>query len=338
LAFSAVPLAFAIGVVREGLDRSAVGDLIVQLTASEGEGDLRNMMAVALRDPTLELIYWLDNRGVYVDRDGRPSDPPRPTSTRAVTYVTHGERRVAALVHDPFLKREDELLKGVCAAAALSLANERLQAELKARLEDLRKSRARIVHASDAERRRVERNLHDGAQQRLLSLSLSLQDAERRTSDPEAARIIHEARGELARTVTELRDLAQGLHPAVLVDHGLAVALESSVASSAIPTQLRVAVDAPIPPQIEVAAYYVVTEALVNIAKHSHANRATVEVSTRNGDLVVEVADDGVGGADFSSGSGLLGLSDRVGALDGRLEVSDRPGGGTTVRAEMPCG
>jgi signal transduction histidine kinase len=227
----------------------------------------------------------------------------------------------------------------VCAAAGIALENERLQADLRARLAELRGSRARIVQAGDAERRRLERNLHDGAQQRLVSLSLELQLlASRLEHDSEAAQLLAAAREGLAASLIELRELAQGIHPAVLSDHGLAVALEAVAARAPLRVQLTVDVDGRLPEPVEVAAYYLVSEGLTNVAKYAHASAAAVHVERDNGRLVVEVTDDGVGGAHPDQGSGLRGLADRVEALNGRVRIWSPPSAGTRVRAEIPCG
>ena len=203
---------------------------------------------------------------------------------------------------------------------------------------DLRQSRARIVEATSSERRRLERNLHDGAQQRLVSLSLSLRLALGKVhDDPEGAeRLLNGASDELSRALEELRELARGIHPAVLTDRGLEPALQSLVTRAPVPVTVAEAPTERLPEPVEAAAYYVVAEALTNIAKYANAKAATVRVSRANGRALVEVTDDGVGGADVSRGTGLRGLADRVGALDGTLEVESPPGGGTTIRAEIP--
>ena len=196
-----------------------------------------------------------------------------------------------------------------------------------------------MIEAGQQERKRLERNLHDGAQQRLIALSLELgMYAAKLADDPEAQSQIEAARKEIAVSLEELRTVARGLHPAVLTGHGLGVALESAAARSAVPVKLTVAVENRLDESIEVAAYYVVTESLANIGKHAHANRATVDVMRQGDELVVEVVDDGVGGADSERGSGLRGLADRVEALGGRLRVWTPRDGGTRVRAQMPCG
>jgi signal transduction histidine kinase len=195
----------------------------------------------------------------------------------------------------------------------------------------------RLVAAADRERRRLERDLHDGAQQRLVSLSVRLRLlASRLAPGSEAEQLLAEARNELAVSLQELRDLARGIHPASLSDRGLPEALEALTARAPLPVELLVEVNGRPPETVEVAAYYLVSEALTNIFKHSNATSAGVSVARRGTQLVVEVADDGAGGAHRVSGSGLSGLTDRIEALGGQLEVSSPPGAGTRLRAEIP--
>jgi signal transduction histidine kinase len=284
------------------------------------------------------VLYWVPEYAAYVGADGRPIELPSDSDGRVTTRVDRGERRVAALVHDASLRDEPELVGAVCAAAGIALDNARLEADLRARLEELRGSRARIVEAGDTERRRLERNLHDGAQQRLVCLSIELRLlAARLACDSEEAQRLAAAREELATSLEELRELAQGIHPAVLSDHGLPVALETLAARAALPVRLTVDVPQRLPEPVEVAAYYFVAETLTNVVKYAGASVAAVDVAHRDGRLVVQVADDGVGGADPGLGSGLRGLADRVEALGGSLRVASRPTEGTTVRAEIPC-
>jgi signal transduction histidine kinase len=195
-----------------------------------------------------------------------------------------------------------------------------------------------VIAAGQRERQRLERNLHDGAQQRLIALSLELSLLEQRLRDnPEAQARLDQARGEIARSLQELRDVASGIHPAVLSGHGLEVALESMVARASVPVRLQVDLAERLQEPEEVAAYYVVSESLANIGKHAQASAATVEVARRNGQVVVEIVDNGIGGADTERGTGLRGLADRVESLGGRLRVWTPIGGGTRVRAEIPC-
>ena len=217
---------------------------------------------------------------------------------------------------------------------------QRLNAELRDRLEDLAASRARIVTAGDVERRRLERNLHDGAQQRLVTLALSVRIAlGKLESDPPAARAtLTAAAEELMLALEELRELARGLHPAVLTDHGLRAAVEMLAGRSPVPVTIAAMPAQRLPEPVEAAAYYLIAEALTNVAKYAHASAARVDVTGNDASVVVEVSDDGIGGADPASGSGLRGLADRVEALGGSLTVTSPGGAGTTLRAEIPLG
>jgi signal transduction histidine kinase len=286
----------------------------------------------------LTLAYWLPDFGSYVDVDGRPVELPTPDGRRATTLIDREGAHVAALFHDRALNDEPELLDAVTAAAGIALENGRLHAELRARLDELRGSRARIVEAGQTERKRLERNLHDGAQQRLIALSLELGLWEEGVQgDHEASRRLERARREIATSLEELRDVARGLHPAVVSGHGLEVALEQLAVRGPVPVRLKVAVGTRLPERLEIAAFYLVSESLANIGKHANATSATVEVSRTDGQVVVEVVDDGIGGADTELGSGLRGLADRVEALEGRLRIWSPKGGGTRLRAEIPC-
>jgi signal transduction histidine kinase len=332
------PLAFVIGLVHARLARTTVGDLVVELRADPAPADLRDALARALRDPSLTLAYWLPEYGSYADVDGRPVELPTGDGTRATTLIDQDGEHVAALVHDPALNDEPELLDAVTAAAGIALENGRLHAELRARLEELRGSRVRVFEAGQKERQRLERDLHDGAQQRLIALSLELSLLEEPLErDADARTRLDRARREIATSLEELRAVARGLHPAVVSGHGLDVALEQLAARASVPVRLKVAVGGRLPEDLEVAAFYLVSESLANIGKHAEATSATVEVARLNGRLVVEVVDDGIGGAHTDRGTGLRGLADRVEALDGRLRVWSPRGGGTRLRAEIPC-
>jgi signal transduction histidine kinase len=335
LVLTAVPLIFLAGLLRARLARSAVGDLLVDLREPAAPGKLRDSLARALRDPTLRLAYWVPEYDAYVGMDG---EPLTPGAGQVTTFVERSGAPVAALVHDATLAAEPELVGAVTSAAGIALENERLQADLRARLSDLRASRARIVEAGDTARRKLERDLHDGAQQRLVSISVVLRlIAGKVAPDSAEAQLLANAREELAASLEELRNLAQGIHPAVLSDHGLEVAVESLAARTPLRVVHEVRLEDRPPAQVEVAAYYVIAEALTNVAKYADAQSATVRVAREHDTLVAEVADDGCGGADPASGSGLRGLADRVEALGGRLRVWSPPGGGTRLRAEIPC-
>ena len=228
------------------------------------------------------------------------------------------------------------LLGRAAAAWARTLLASTPDPELTAQVTHARSAQARIIEAADAERRRLERDLHDGAQQRLVALSLKLGMARKKVDDPTAATLVEEAHAESRAALDELRDLARGIHPAILTDRGLKPALEELARRSSIPAEVTEAPEERLPAPIEAAAYFVVNECLANVAKYSEATEATVAARRQLGTLVVEVVDDGRGGADPANGSGLRGLVDRVGALDGTLEVTSPPGAGTRVRVELP--
>ncbi|MDA0183807.1 histidine kinase [Solirubrobacter phytolaccae] len=324
-----VPLAFLVGMLRAQLARAGMADLIVALQRAPDTQQLGAVLARTLRDPSLELVYWLPGFETYIDEDGRPCPPP--ADGRVLTPIEHDGEPVAALVHDAALTYEPELLALVCAAADVALAHTRL-------VQELTRSRVRLVEAGDEARRKIERDLHDGAQQRLVSLAIALRLTEDRLKeDPDAAAsLVAAAREELKASLEELRELARGIHPAVL-EHGLATALNSLAVRSPTPARVTVELDEPLPEAVELALYFVASEGLANVAKYAQAHEAEIHV-TRAGDVVViEVADDGIGGADGAHGSGLRGLADRVEAFGGRLRVTSPPGGGTRLHAELPC-
>jgi signal transduction histidine kinase len=334
-----VPVALALGLLWGGGGRGPLAGLVVELERTP-PGSVRDSLARALGDPSLELALWLPERGTYVDADGRDVSLPAPGLGRAVTILGPPNSPIAALVHDPGLLERRGLLAAAGAAARLALENERLQAELRLGLAEVRASRTRIVAAGDEERRRLERDLHDGAQQRLLSLGLALQLV-RSELGPDAngaTALLGEAEAELAAALEELRELAQGIHPAVLTEHGLGPALKTLAARSPLPVEIRRLPAERLPTSVEGAAYFVVSEALANAAKHAHASAVTVDVACDDGSLVVNVEDDGRGGVEARSGSGLAGLADRVHALAGELAVESELGRGTCLRARLPLG
>jgi signal transduction histidine kinase len=340
IVFASVPWVFLIGLVRSRVIRAgAVSELLLRLGEAPGTGTLRHRLADALGDTSLELVFWLEDKGKWVDSEGHKFELPREGHpARAWTAVELEGRSVGAIVHDVSLCEDPETLGSVAAAAGLAVENERLQAQLRARVEDLRASRARIVEAGTHERRRLERNLHDGAQQRLVALSLTLRLAQAKLrKDPDSADdLLTGAQDELTLALSELRELARGIHPAVLSDRGLGAALEALAGRAPIAVELTEVPEERLPEPIEAAAYFVIAEALTNVVKYAHATSATVRVARDNGCAVVEIADDGIGGADPGRGSGLRGLADRVSALDGNMELDSPAGAGTRLRAEIP--
>jgi signal transduction histidine kinase len=335
-----VPFAFLAGLLRSRFTRAgAVSELVARLgDPGERRRGLRDALADALGDPDLTLAYWLPERGMFVSPAGQPCELPGRGSGRVATVVEAAGEPVAAIVHDAALDDERDLVRAVGGAATLALENERLDAQLRAKVEELRDSRERVVRAAVKERRRLERDLHDGAQQRLVSLALSLRQARAKLDEEprQAAALLESAKSQLDAALEELRELARGIHPAVLSDRGLDAALEALVSRTPLPVELEGTPGGRLPEQVELAAYFVVAEALTNVAKYASATHVSVRAVRDDGNVIVEVADDGVGGADPGRGSGLRGLVDRLSALDGRLEIEGARGGGTLVRADIP--
>ena len=301
-----------------------------------GEGPVREMLAESLGDRTVSIAYWLPDRRAFVDEIGRPVDLPEPGSGRTWTAVERNGRRVAAIVHDAALDTTPELVHAAAAASSLAIDNERLKADLRARLEELRVSRRRIVEATDDARRRIERDLHDGAQQQLVALALQLRILRARAAEPELQSLVDNLSAGLATAIEELRELARGIHPAILTERGLVPAIASLAERSPVPVEQDLEIDERLPAAIEAAAYFVVAEGLTNVFKYAHAAKARVEVRRENGELLVAVSDDGAGGADPEAGSGLRGLHDRVAAVDGTLVVDSPPGVGTRLITRLP--
>jgi signal transduction histidine kinase len=336
-----LPFAFLTGLLRFRFSQAeAVSALVARLGSGVGRGSLREAVAEALGDPAVELAYWVPRRGAYVGSAGRPMQIDPPPHGKLATVIEHEGRRVGAIVHDAELAQERDLVQAVGATAALTLENERLAAELRARVDELRASRARIVTAGYAERQRLERDLHDGAQQRLMALGINLRLARDLVASDteEAAALLDASLEELNQATRELRELARGIHPAVLTDRGLEAALNGLAGRSPVPVDVVETPAERLPSPVESAVYFVVAEALTNVARYAQARAVRVIVVRSNGEVAVLVSDDGVGGADPANGSGLRGLSDRVAALDGRLELMSANGDGTTVRATIPCG
>jgi signal transduction histidine kinase len=345
IALITIPAAYFFGLVRAQLDRAAVGRLILELDGITAPGQLRDALAHALGDASLQLGYWRPDSAGYVDARGAAFTLP-DSPDRATTLLARDGRQVAVLVHDPALSQNRPLLDGVTAAAGMALENERLHAELRAQLAEVstlaaevQASRARIVEAGDQARRKLERNLHDGAQQRIVTVSVALAHAEQLAQRDigEATRLISAARKELAAALDELRELARGLHPAI-VNRGLRPALKSLVERSPIPVDLHAAAVDDLPTTVVATAYYVVAEALTNIARYSGASTARVRAAALDGWLCVKVEDDGAGGARLGPGSGLEGLRDRVDAIGGTFELTSPAGGGTRLSVRLPVG
>jgi signal transduction histidine kinase len=325
---AAALLALAAGVgwswLRGRRTRDAVARLVVEQAGSPAPGGLRDVLAGTLGDPSLQLTYRLAD-GRRVDAHGRPL-----TLEGTVTPLVRGGRQVAFLAHRAGLLDDPGLAEEVAAASRLALENERLQAELAAQLQDLRASRTRIIATGDTERRRLERDLHDGAQQRLVSLALSLRLARSKlqpAADPARSSRIDQAEDELRVALGELRELAHGIFPAVLADEGLAAAMEALAENATVPIRITALPEGRLEPAVETAAYFAVAE----VVRYSSGSTVTVGATRRDGQLVVEIE------RDSNAPDDLIDLQDRVGALDGRLQVLHEPGGRVRIRAEIPC-
>jgi signal transduction histidine kinase len=331
------PVGYLMGLVQARLARASVADLAVELGKGVPLGGLRDALARALRDPTLALAFPAPAGEGFVGPDGQPVELPDPADgRRGVARLERDGQLLAVLVYDPAVEREDPgRVAAVGSVARLALENERLAAQVRAQLEEVRASRSRIVEAQDAERRRIERDLHDGAQQRLVALAMRLDQA--RASSAEASDLIDATSAELLAAIREVRDLARGVHPPILTDAGIGAAIEALAERTPFPVTIE-ATDERFPPDVEATAYFVVAEGLTNVARYAGATGARVVVRTEDGRLLVTVIDDGRGGADPNGGSGLRGLADRLAAVGGELTVTSEPGSGTTLLATLPAG
>jgi len=322
-----------VGLVGRSWERAEVTDLVVGLSEDQ-PGTLRGELASALGDPSLELGYWVAEVGEYVDADGRVLTMPPRTSARAVTLIGQSDVPVAALVHDPALLDDPGLLESVASAARLAASNVTLQAELQMRIAELVASRRRLLEAGDEERRRLEVRLRDGAETRLDNLARLLSSAAGGATGATAREAIASSQAQLERTRDELGRLPSGLHPRALSERGLAEALRAL--SENFPFKVRFELAGqPLPAQVETVAYFVVSEALANVAKHAQASQVSVSIATDASFARIGIEDDGRGGAD-PRGSGLRGLTDRVETLGGTLRVDSPPGMGTRLAAEIP--
>jgi signal transduction histidine kinase len=320
--------------------RSAMTRMVVELGESPSRGGLREVLARSLGDPDLEVAYPVSDPQRLVDATGKMLDSAAREG-RAETPLARRGETLALLLHRQRLLDDPAVVEELVQATRLALENERLQAEVLAQFEDLRASRARIVATGDAERRRLERDLHDGAQQRLVGLALALRLARAQLGpdpDPNVRSLIDRADQGLRVAIDELRELAHGVYPAVLTDQGLAAALETLVERSSIPIAIEEVVEGRYPSAVEAAAYFIIAEATGSIAVLADACSATIDVR-RDGDrLVVEVTEDEVNDLHQELEARFIDLADRVGALDGRLSVEQDPDRAITIRAEIPCG
>lgn len=331
LALAAFPLALLIGMVRSRLDRARVADLANAIEEVTDSAALDLLVGRALGDPSAQLVFRSSTTGDLIDTSGKPLGE-RDGAVLAAIRSEKGAQ-LGAIVHDPTV--DQSLVEAVSATVALAVRNESLRTDLRRQLHEVTISRQRLAEATVAERRRVERDLHDGAQQGLLALAASLSSI-RLGADGTVADRLDGAIDDLQSVIEELRDLARGVHPPMLSERGLAPALEALAERSPIPVE----VDGAVPrcrPAAEAAAYFLVAEALTNAARHADASLVTITVSAADNQLTVAVSDDGRGGAEAGPGTGLQGLVDRLEALGGTVRVISPLGGGTTIEGTIPC-
>jgi signal transduction histidine kinase len=332
-----VPVAFFVSVMRRRFARTRIVELILHLRGPSRTSSVTDALRTVFEDPGLEVRNWAPGTQPGAE-DAEPEPPPSGRSNgRLVLPITSSSGdQLAVILADPSLSANDDLVRAAVAASSFALENAQLEAALRAQLQEVRESRMRIIEAGVAERRRLERDLHDGTQQRLLGLKIMLAAAESDVADQQAQAVIGRVRNELGQVLDELRDLAHGIHPAVLNQVGLEQAIKSMAERYTVPIEVSL-------PQgrfgdaAELTAYFVVAEAITNAIKHARANRIMVRGDKSGGFLRIAVTDDGQGGASVAAGTGLRGLIDRVRGVGGDLELDSPAGQGTQIRAQIPC-
>lgn len=339
-----VPLAFLVAATQRTLLFRNITWLVAQISAGADIEAVRGALRGVLDDPTLEIVDLSGESGDVEAADAPSAVVAGQPADRIVEYIrAEGGAPIAVVLADPALERYRSLFDAAVQTSGLALQNAQIQAQAaREKLEQVRASRTRIIEAADAERRRIERDLHDGAQQHLLGLAAQLTAAVQRTSDPVAHQAFRQARDGFREVLAELRDLAHGIHPAVLTQGGLRPALADVAERLPLPVQLTIPATR-FSPAVEATAYYVACEALTNAVKHAKASSVTVTVQLADSVLTMEIADDGVGGANGvdgaeSSGRGLSNIVDRVGAFDGEVTVVSPAGAGTRLEVRIPCG
>ncbi|MEG9248969.1 ATP-binding protein [Arthrobacter sp. Soc17.1.1.1] len=335
-----IPIAFTLGVLRGGFARTSdLEELGAWLGASGGARPaLAAVLRRALGDDSLEVAFWMPDTGAWADSGGAPVQLPPSGGERASVEVESGGRTVGAIVYDASLIADAELVRTAGRVVAIAMERERLTAELLASQGALRTSRARLVAAADRERRRIAQNLHDGLQVQLVLLALEAQQVANASTSAAIRDRATSLRKGIDEAAADLRRLGHDVMPSTLMEQGLSAATEDLVDRIPVPTRLHLGIsDGVLPGAIESTAYFVVAEGLANALKHSRAGAFTVRIERRGDRLLVEVHDDGVGGASFGAGHGLRGLADRVEVVNGRLEMQSAVGRGTRLSAELPC-
>lgn len=340
IAMAAVPVSFVAGVAHARNMRARVADLMRVTREGADRGLWAESLARALRDDSVRVYWWEEDRGRYVDAAGQPMDSADAGRGHSILPVASPTGLPIALIrHDRVLTDNMRLLDGVSSALRLSVDNGRLRSDLERTLDQVRQSRQRIVEAGDEARRRIERDLHDGAQQQLVSLGMRLRlaaNTARETGEHRLAEDLEDAIATLNQGLKELRELAHGIHPSLLSQGGLALAVPELAGRCPVPVEVDVQADGRLPELIESTAYFAIAESLANVAKHSQATRAWIRARIEDERVVIEVRDNGIGGASLDAGSGVLGIADRIEAVGGELELVSPPGSGTTVTVRMP--
>jgi signal transduction histidine kinase len=339
LGLAVLPVGFLVGILRTRLSYAEVGVLLPELTAGGvAPGRVRDVLARVLHDPSLELRYWSPSADGYVDATGHATDAGAGPG-RAARRIDGDTGPLAVVVVDEAVLHEPGLVDAAGALVRLALENVRLQAEVRSQLVQLRSATVRLVQAGEDARRRLERDLHDGAQQRLLALAMNLDRARSRlngSTDPQVREFLDLSAADLQEAINELRELARGIHPMLLTQEGLGSALHALADRAPLPVHVT-AEAARYGPTVESTAYFLVSEAVTNAARHASATRVDVSVRQQGPDLLVRVSDDGVGGAVVGGGSGLQGMKDRVVAAGGGLVMTSPVGSGTSIEARLPC-
>ncbi|MGR0221032.1 sensor histidine kinase [Agromyces sp. ZXT2-6] len=340
LAMAAVPVTFVAGIAHTRNMRARVADLMRITREGADRGLWAESLARTLRDDSVRVFWWDEERGRYVDAAGKLIDSQEEGRGHSILPVASPSGLPIALIrHDRVLTDNMRLLDGVSSALRLSVDNGRLRSDLERTLDQVRQSRQRIVEAGDEARRRIERDLHDGAQQQLVSLGMRIRlaaNTARAAGEDQLAEDLEDAIANLNQGLKELRELAHGIHPSLLSQGGLALAVPELAGRCPVPVEVDVQADGRLPELIESTAYFAIAESLANIAKHSQATRAWIRAVVEDDHVVIEVRDNGVGGASLEAGSGVLGIADRIEAVGGELDLESPRGSGTTVTMRMP--
>jgi signal transduction histidine kinase len=331
-----VPLAVLFGLWRYRFARGSLGDLMVEVGSAPVSERLIGALRRSVHDPTLTLLRWIPDQAFFVDSKGVPQPLPDSSTGRASMVLERHGAPVGALIFDEALQDQPQLLAAVRSATSLSLENQQMEQQLRDQLIEVRRSRERIVTAGDSRRRQLERDLHDGAQQRLVAVSMDLARAKRATDLQEVQSLVGQASVDLSEALNELRELARGVYPPSLREKGLAGSLTALAERSSLPVELDLNTHYQLPAHVELAAYFICAEAVTNATKYAQAAWMRICIDGNEREMRMEIVDNGIGGAQPGSDGGLLGIADRAAALGGSLSIDSPDGKGTTIRAVLP--